>query len=85
MFFIATEEKLILCWPFNQIISWLPSLAVARCSGSVPLLCLDLGCVCACSTLSASATNSLPSADQQHGKKEINQCRNQEDSAANGC
>ena len=83
MFFIATEEKLILCWPFNQIISWLPSLAVARCSGSVPLLCLNLGCVCAYP--SATATNGFPSADQQHGKKEINRCRNQEDSAANGC
>ena len=76
MFFIATEEKLILCWLFNQIISWLISLTVAHCIGSVPLLCLDLGCVCACSTLSATATNGLPSADRQHGKKVINRCRN---------
>ena len=30
MFFIATEEKLVLCRPFDKIISWLPCLAALQ-------------------------------------------------------
>ena len=46
--------------------------AVRHCSGSVPPVCLEVGCVCACFSLSATVTNVLPSADLQHGKNKLN-------------
>ena len=56
MFFFAMEEMLVPCQPFDQI-CWLPG----TCSGSARPVGLEVGSACACSTLTATVANVLPS------------------------
>ena len=59
MFFFAMEKMLVPCRPFDQI-CWLHG-TVGTCSGSARSVGLEVGCVCACSTLTATVANVLPS------------------------
>ena len=75
MFFIAMEEKLVLpaVRSNNQLVALpaaLQGLQVAALQRQgADSLSRGWLCVCACSILSATVTNVLPSADRQHGKK----------------